>query len=66
MALHDSPEGLGAQISFLKNVSKSKCFPGIRSTLGQTHIKQNEDQVQESRVHITQNINFITFPVYIN
>lgn len=48
MALDESPEGRGPQIVFPKTVSTSKCFPDIRRTLGQTHMKQNQNQVQES------------------
>lgn len=46
-----SPEETGPQISFPKIVSNSKRFPGIRTTSGQTDIKQNQDQVQESTYH---------------
>lgn len=60
MALYDSPERLGAQISFLKNMSQSKCFPGIRNTLSQTHIKQNKDQVQESIYHSKYKLHYIS------
>lgn len=38
-----SPEETGPQI-----VSNSQCFLGVRTTLGQTDIKQNQGQVQES------------------
>lgn len=48
---YTSLEETGSQVSFPQIASNSKCLPVIRTTLGQTDIKQNQDQVQESTYH---------------
>lgn len=55
-----SPEEIGPQISFPQIVSNSQCFLGRRTTLDQTDIKQNQDQVQDSTCHLKHQPHYIS------